>query len=235
MGVDVVLAPDLLLGQEVPVLVVEDDMDLLGAGTADVGAKHDVVGGLAVPGLVEGAVDELDVAGAAIDVLLVHDGELDDEGLLAAGGQGLVELGADGGAIHDVVGRLAVPVGLVEGAVDELDVASAAINVLLVLDGELDDKGLLVAGGQGLGADGGAEHDVVGGLAVHVCLVEGAVEELDVSAAAINVLLVLDGELDDEGLLGAGGQGLVELDADGVEAGVLGGLVLAEADHDVAG
>ncbi len=36
VGEDVVLASDLLLGQEVLALVIEDDMDLLGARTANV-------------------------------------------------------------------------------------------------------------------------------------------------------------------------------------------------------
>ena len=47
-------------------------------------------------------------------------------------------------------------------------------------------------------ADVMAEHDVVGRLAVHVGLAQGVVKELDVAAAEH------DGELDDEGLLGAG-------------------------------
>ena len=36
VGEDVILATDLLLGQEVLAVIVEDDMDLLGAGTANV-------------------------------------------------------------------------------------------------------------------------------------------------------------------------------------------------------
>ena len=49
-------------------------------------------------------------------------------------------------------------------------------------------------------------------------LVEGAVEELDVAAAAVDVLLVLDGELHDERLLLVG-ERLVELRAGRVELG----------------
>ena len=48
MGVDVVLAAHLLLGKQVLSLVVEDDVHLLGAGAADVGAEHHVVGAVAV-------------------------------------------------------------------------------------------------------------------------------------------------------------------------------------------
>merc|ERR1719322_1410711 len=94
VGVDVVLAAHLLLGQQVLALVVEDDVHLLGAGAADVGAEHHVVRAVAVHiSLVEGAVEELDVSAAAVDVLLVLDGELHDERLLLVG-EGLLELGA---------------------------------------------------------------------------------------------------------------------------------------------
>merc|ERR1719420_222600 len=94
VGVDVVLAAHLLLGQQVLALVVEDDVHLLGAGAADVWAEHHVVGAVAVHvSLVEGAVEELDVSAAAVDVLLVLDGELHDERFLLVR-EGLVELGA---------------------------------------------------------------------------------------------------------------------------------------------
>merc|ERR1719167_879677 len=83
MGEDVVLATDVLLDQVVLALVLEDDVDLLGAWAADVRAEHDIVGALAVHvSLVELAVEELDVATAAVDVLLVLDGELDHQGLV---------------------------------------------------------------------------------------------------------------------------------------------------------
>ena len=82
MSEDVVLAPDVLLDQMVLALVLKDDVDLLGAGSADVRAEHDVVGALTVHvRLVELAVEKLDVATAAVDVLLVLDGELHDEPL----------------------------------------------------------------------------------------------------------------------------------------------------------
>ena len=80
MSEDVVLAPDVLLDQMVLALVLKDDVDLLGAGSADVRAEHDVVGALAVHvRLVELAIKELDVAAAAVDVLLMLHGELDHQ------------------------------------------------------------------------------------------------------------------------------------------------------------
>lgn len=72
-----------LLDKVVLALVAEYDVDLLGAGAADVRAEHDVVGRVAVHvGLVELAVEELNVAATAVDVLLVLDRELDHEGLV---------------------------------------------------------------------------------------------------------------------------------------------------------
>lgn len=44
------------------------------------------------------------------------------------------------------------------------------------------------------------KHDIVGGVSVHVLLVQVRREEFDVAAAAVDLLLVLDGELDDQGL-----------------------------------
>ena len=63
------------------------------------------------------------------------------------------------------------------------------------------------------------EHDEVGRVSVHVLGVQAAVEDLGVAAAAVNVLLVLDGELEDQRLV-AVGEGL-ELGREGVELGVL--------------
>ena len=61
-------------------LVLKDDVDLLGAGPANVWAEHDVVGALAVHvRLVELAIKELDVAAAAVNVLLMLHGELDHQ------------------------------------------------------------------------------------------------------------------------------------------------------------
>ena len=83
MSEDVVLAPDVLLDQMVLALVLKDDVDLLGAGSADVRAEHDVVGALTVHvRLVELAVEKLDVATAAVDVLLVLHSELDHQRLV---------------------------------------------------------------------------------------------------------------------------------------------------------
>merc|ERR1719458_2168148 len=48
MSEHIVLAPDVLLDQVVLALVGEDDVDLLGAGAADVRAEHDVVRGVSV-------------------------------------------------------------------------------------------------------------------------------------------------------------------------------------------
>ena len=45
-------------------------------------------------------------------------------------------------------------------------------------------------------AAAGAEHDIVGALAVHVRLVKLAVKMLDVAATTVDVLLMLHGELD---------------------------------------
>lgn len=41
------------------------------------------------------------------------------------------------------------------------------------------------------------KHDVVGGVSVHVLLVEFRGEQFDVSSATVDALLVFDGELDD--------------------------------------
>ena len=57
---------------------------------------------------------------------------------------------------------------------------------------------------------------------MHVCGIEGAVEELGIATAAVDVLLVLDGELQDQGLVLVG-EGL-ELGGRGVELGVLASL-----------
>ena len=43
-------------------------------------------------------------------------------------------------------------------------------------------------------AAAGAEHDIVGALAVHVRLVKLAVKMLDVAATTVDVLLMLHGE-----------------------------------------
>ena len=79
MGEDVVLAADVLLGQKVLSLVVEDNVHLLSAWAADVGTKHDVVGRVAMHGLLVKSTGEyLDIATTAVDVLFMLYGELDD-------------------------------------------------------------------------------------------------------------------------------------------------------------
>ncbi len=47
---------------------------------------------------------------------------------------------------HDVVGRVSVHIFGIQRAIKELGIATATINVLLVLDGELQDKGLVLVG-----------------------------------------------------------------------------------------
>ena len=77
-----------LLDEVVLALVAEDYMNLLGTGTADVGAEHDVVRGVSVHiGLVQGAVKHLHVAAAAVNVLLVLDSELHNQWLVPATNQ----------------------------------------------------------------------------------------------------------------------------------------------------
>lgn len=57
---------------------------------------------------------------------------------------------------------------------------------------------------------------------MHVALVQVRGEDLDVAAPAVDLLLVLDGELNDQGLsLVTEG---VKAGRDGVEAGILAGL-----------
>jgi len=86
MGVHVIFAADVFADQVVLAIVAEDHVDLLGAGTADVRAEHDLVRRLAVHvGLVQGAVEQLHIAAAAVDVLLVLHGELHHEGLALVG------------------------------------------------------------------------------------------------------------------------------------------------------
>jgi hypothetical protein len=80
------LAGDVLLDQVVGALVVEDDVDLAGSGTADVRAEHDSVGGVTVHVLLDKRAGEhLDVATSAVNVLLVLDREL--ERISGRGGQ----------------------------------------------------------------------------------------------------------------------------------------------------
>ena len=57
---------------------------------------------------------------------------------------------------------------------------------------------------------------------MHVLGIQAAVEQLGVAATAVNVLLVLDGELEDQRLVAVGER--LELGGHGVELGILAGL-----------
>ena len=66
------------------------------------------------------------------------------------------------------------------------------------------------------------KHNIVGRLSMHVLLVHTTIEELDISTSAVDVLLVLHRELDDQRLVLVGDRGV--LGRDGIELGVLRGL-----------
>lgn len=66
------------------------------------------------------------------------------------------------------------------------------------------------------------EHYVVLGLSMHVSLLQCAREELHVATAAVNVLLVLHGKLDDQCFTLVGER--VEAGRLGIEVGILAGL-----------
>lgn len=99
VGVDVVLAADLLVDQMVLALVAKDDVHLLGSRAADIRTEHNFIGALAVHILlVQLAVEDLQVATTAVDVLLVLNGELDDDRLaLVAEGFELLRQGVETG------------------------------------------------------------------------------------------------------------------------------------------
>ncbi len=87
------LATNFLLRQQILSLVVENDVHLLRAVATDVWAKHDVVRTITMHVLlVEITGEELDVSTTAVNLLLMLDGELDDEGL-ALVCEWLIELG----------------------------------------------------------------------------------------------------------------------------------------------
>merc|ERR1719234_1258406 len=89
MGEDVVLATDVLLDQVVLPLVLKDHVHLLGARSANIRSKHDVVWRFSMHvSLVELAVEKLDVATTAVDVLLVLYGELDHQRFVHIGDWG---------------------------------------------------------------------------------------------------------------------------------------------------
>ncbi len=66
------------------------------------------------------------------------------------------------------------------------------------------------------------KHNIVRRLSMHVLLVHTTIKELDISTSAVNVLLVLHRELDDQRLVLVGDRGV--LGRDGVELGILRGL-----------
>mmetsp|Transcript_27887 Transcript_27887/g.78151 ORF Transcript_27887/g.78151 Transcript_27887/m.78151 type:complete len:379 (+) Transcript_27887:324-1460(+) len=115
-------------------------------------------------------------------------------------------------------------VGVEDEGVEVGDIVILAGDLLLdeevfVLGvGVEDDVGLLVGGP----AHVGAEHDAVGAVTAEAGGVEGvaARQQLEVGAAAVQVLLVLDAVLDDQRLVG-GDEGLVHLGGEAVEPGVL--------------
>jgi hypothetical protein len=81
------------------------------------------------------------------------------------------------------------------------------------------DRNMLIIEATGKDVKLLTEHDEVRRLPVHVLGIEAAVEQFGVAAAAVDVLLVLDGELDDQRLVPVG-EGL-ELGGRGVKLGVL--------------
>ena len=85
MGEDIILASDVLLDEMVLIFGVEDDVDFLGARAADVWAEHDVVRRVSMHvGLIQGTVKKLDVTSTTVNVLLVLNGELNDDGFVPA-------------------------------------------------------------------------------------------------------------------------------------------------------
>lgn len=77
MGEHIILAANLLFDQMILALVVEDDVDAFGAWSANVWTEHHQVWRLTVQVLLfDGAVEDFQVATAAVDVLFVFDGEL---------------------------------------------------------------------------------------------------------------------------------------------------------------
>ena len=85
MSEHIILASDVLLDEMVLIFVVEDDVDFLGARAADVWAEHDVVRRVSMHvGLIQGTVKKLDVTSTTVNVLLVLNGELNDDGFVPA-------------------------------------------------------------------------------------------------------------------------------------------------------
>lgn len=72
VSVHVVLATNIFGGQQVLAFVVENDVDFLGRRSANVRAEHDQVRRFTVQLLlVQGTVEQLQVATATVDVLFV--------------------------------------------------------------------------------------------------------------------------------------------------------------------
>ena len=85
MSEHVILASDVFLDQVVLALMLEDNMDLLGSWSTDVRSEHDIVRGVSVHvSLVKLTVEQLDVSTTTVNVLLVLNSELDDEGFIPA-------------------------------------------------------------------------------------------------------------------------------------------------------
>lgn len=87
------LASDVFFYEQIFALVVEDYVDFLGAWTADIWAKHDVVWTVSMHAwLVDFAAEDFGIATTAVDVLFMLHCELNDQGL-ALVVEGLLEFG----------------------------------------------------------------------------------------------------------------------------------------------
>jgi hypothetical protein len=90
------LARDGLGDHEVLTPVVEDDVHSTSGGSTDIWTEHDGIWRVTVEvGLIKTGRKQLDVSSTAINVLLLLDGVLEDEGLTMSGGNGLVQLGGN--------------------------------------------------------------------------------------------------------------------------------------------
>ena len=88
MSVHVILATDILGGQQVLSFVVENDVHFLGRRTANVRTEHDLVRRFTVQLLlVQRTVEQLQVSTATVDVLFVFHCDLEGERLQTISGQ----------------------------------------------------------------------------------------------------------------------------------------------------
>ena len=72
-------------------LVAEDNMDLLGTRSTDIGTKHNIVRRISMHVLlVHATIKQLDISTSAVDVLLVLHRELDDQRLVLVGDRGVL-------------------------------------------------------------------------------------------------------------------------------------------------